>query len=221
MCGVAFPAGIPAAPAASCNTPCAGDDEEICGGTNFWSLYTMEQGEDGEAPDEDDPAMSSTTLTTAAASTASANPTTLAAVPVSTTTATVSTVPMSKSSSISSAAGGMTTSTIYSTKVMTITSCAPAVTNCPASLSTTLISISTTVYPIVPTTASGPKPTGQSSLTVVPSVGGASGSPAPNATDSVGPAATPSVVPFKGAAASVGRLGLGMLVTVAGFVILL
>ena len=55
---------------------------------------------------------------------------------------------------------GWTTSTVYSTKTYTITSCAPTVTNCPAKLghvTTEVIAVSTTVCPI---TEGWPKPTG-------------------------------------------------------------
>ncbi|KAK4200328.1 glycoside hydrolase superfamily [Triangularia verruculosa] len=49
----------------------------------------------------------------------------------------------------SSIPAGFTTSTIYSTKTLTLTSCGPTVTNCPAgSTTTTVIPIGTTVCPI-------------------------------------------------------------------------
>ncbi|KAB8078933.1 hypothetical protein BDV29DRAFT_165557 [Aspergillus leporis] len=91
----------------------------------------------------------------------------------------------------------MTTSTVYTTSLVTITSCAPTVTNCPGDSTTVVtstIAVSTTVCPVTPTdtpgkpteapgksttsTATPVKPTGSSP------VGGSSGvsSPAPTAT---------------------------------------
>ncbi|KAI8963690.1 glycoside hydrolase family 16 protein [Daldinia sp. FL1419] len=55
----------------------------------------------------------------------------------------------------------MTTSTIYSTSIHTITSCAPTVTNCPAGgyITTKIISVGTTVCPVTKTEGSETKPT--------------------------------------------------------------
>ncbi|KAF7588481.1 hypothetical protein BBP40_005675 [Aspergillus hancockii] len=56
----------------------------------------------------------------------------------------------------------MTTSTVYTTSLITITSCAPTVTNCPGDSTTVVtstIAVSTTVCPVTPTETSG-KPTG-------------------------------------------------------------
>ncbi|KAI0468225.1 hypothetical protein F4859DRAFT_218384 [Xylaria cf. heliscus] len=56
--------------------------------------------------------------------------------------------------SSSSGYWSMTTSTVYSTKVYTVTSCAPTVTDCPATSSayvtTSLIPVTETVYPVYP-----------------------------------------------------------------------
>jgi chitinase len=54
--------------------------------------------------------------------------------------------------STSTSAAGYMTSTFYSTKVLTITSCAAAVTDCPARLSTTSYPVSTSVYPLATST---------------------------------------------------------------------
>ena len=50
----------------------------------------------------------------------------------------------------------LTTSTVYSTNLITITSCAPTVTNCPASSTvvvTSVIAVSTTVCPVTASAA--------------------------------------------------------------------
>ncbi|KAI1448204.1 hypothetical protein F5Y02DRAFT_375252 [Annulohypoxylon stygium] len=60
----------------------------------------------------------------------------------------------SESGPASSSATQMTTSTVYSTNVYTITSCAPDVTNCPARLgqvTTDLVSLYTTICPVTAT----------------------------------------------------------------------
>jgi chitinase len=81
----------------------------------------------------------------------SANPT----VPVVVLTATV--VPISNSPAPTGPAQ-WTTSTVYSTTVYTITSCAPTVTNCPAGphVTTEIIAVGTTVCPV----SGGAQPTG-------------------------------------------------------------
>jgi hypothetical protein len=72
-----------------------------------------------------------------------------------------------------SSATKYTTSTVYSTKVYTITSCAPTVTNCPAklgSVTTEIVDLYTTVCPVSgsSTASSVPVVYGSSSTTVSP-----------------------------------------------------
>lgn len=53
----------------------------------------------------------------------------------------------------------LTTSTVYSTNIYTITSCAPGVTNCPASMgkvTTETVAVSTTVCPVTEASPAGP-----------------------------------------------------------------
>jgi chitinase len=55
-----------------------------------------------------------------------------------------------------------TTSTVYSTKTYTITSCAPTVTNCPGKIgqvTTEVVAISTTICPVTATPSASLKPT--------------------------------------------------------------
>jgi len=71
------------------------------------------------------------------------------------------------------ASASMTTSTVYSTRQITITSCAPTVTNCPAGSTTVInsvIAVSTTVCPVKATARS-------SSSAVVAPIGGSSSVP--------------------------------------------
>jgi len=57
--------------------------------------------------------------------------------------------------------GGWTTSTVYSTKVYTISKCPPTVTNCPyGHVTTELVPVSTTVCPVTDKWTVVPKPTG-------------------------------------------------------------
>jgi hypothetical protein len=71
------------------------------------------------------------------------------------------------------ASASMTTSTVYSTQEITITSCAPTVTNCPAksiSVLTSVVAVSTTVVPVKATAS-------PSSSVVAAALGGSSSVP--------------------------------------------
>ncbi|POS81205.1 hypothetical protein DHEL01_v200416 [Diaporthe helianthi] len=80
----------------------------------------------------------------------------------------------------------MTTSTIYSTTVYTVTSCAPAVTDCPGRLGSVtmqIIAISTTVCPVTEAGHTGPTP---------PVENGGGGGSTPSETKPVGSGPSPS-----------------------------
>ncbi|KAH8667583.1 hypothetical protein BGZ60DRAFT_528876 [Tricladium varicosporioides] len=123
-----------------CNLPCPGNNgissSETCGGLDstsaqWWSLYAL-----------DSVLSSPTAPKTLSTSTSS--------VPVASPSS--STKPAGNATS--TAAPEMTTSTVYSTRVFTVTSCAPTITNCPATVKTEIISLYTTVCPVATTSAS-------------------------------------------------------------------
>jgi len=102
-----------------------------------------------------------------------------------------------------SAQTGYTVSTVYSTHVYTVTSCAPTVTNCPARsgkpyVTTDIISLYTTFCPVAATETSPPKyPTGPAGPypTYPAGTGGNGGHPAPPPSSAPAPPAAPSSVP--------------------------
>lgn len=74
---------------------------------------------------------------------------------------------------------GYTTSTVYSTKVYTVTSCAATVTDCPAkigSVTTEVVAVSTTICPITEATAKATGSTSAPGIKAVSSASSGSGS---------------------------------------------
>ncbi|KAL2017630.1 hypothetical protein VTK56DRAFT_1898 [Thermocarpiscus australiensis] len=69
-----------------------------------------------------------------------------------------SSAPNTNNSNGPGGSGGWTTSTVYSTRTYTITSCAATVTNCPGRVTTTLVPIGTTVCPVESGSGSGSHP---------------------------------------------------------------
>ncbi|KAB8230487.1 hypothetical protein ETB97_012521 [Aspergillus alliaceus] len=99
-------------------------------------------------------------------------------IPVPSSSGAVTATPPAPSTPVS-----MTTSTVYTTSLVTITSCAPTVTNCPGDSTTVVtstIAISTTVCPVTPT-VTPVKPTGSSPVGGT-SKGSSPSSPAPTGT---------------------------------------
>ncbi|KAF4613379.1 hypothetical protein G7Y89_g15508 [Cudoniella acicularis] len=210
FCGSTFGDYAPSSQDVECNTPCPGNANEICGGfvnvargSEWYSLWTTEE---EEVPVNPATISSSTIASTQSAST--------------------------KTVSLSTVAASLTTSIIYATETFTITSCAASVTNCPARVTASLVSVSTTVYPVVPTTskasiltvlsasaASTVKPTtaltnATTSAIKTTSVA-ALGNSTVKATGVV--SSTPTIVPFKSAAACESVKGFVLLLTFVGF----
>ncbi|KAG9686396.1 hypothetical protein KCU95_g6034, partial [Aureobasidium melanogenum] len=106
----------------------------------------------------------------------------------------------------------LSTVTLYSTKAVTISSCAPEVTNCPLKMSSSLVSVGTTVVPAAQVPTSAPFAMSNSTMPV-----GAMGTAASTGFGASATGAMPSS--YTGAA---GKLNAGMaLAGVAGFAALL
>ncbi|KAH0363855.1 hypothetical protein KCU65_g7140, partial [Aureobasidium melanogenum] len=106
----------------------------------------------------------------------------------------------------------LSTVTLYSTKAVTISSCAPEVTNCPLRTSSSIVSVGTTVVPAAQVPTSAPFAMSNSTMPV-----GAMGTAASTGFGASATGAMPSS--YTGAA---GKLNAGMaLAGVAGFAALL
>lgn len=92
--------------------------------------------------------------------------------------------------SASASSESMTTSTVYATSLITVTSCEPTVTSCPAQstvVTTTVIPVSTTVCPV----SEHATTEGQSTADAVPTAPGTGYSPGPSSTADAVPTAPP------------------------------